>query len=216
MSDTIVSSAPIVSDEAVVKPKRVLTEAQRLAFLKAREARARNIALRKEQKLAQEELAAAGEALLAPESADGGDALPSTVTERKPAAKRPRKPKAVKVVLTQAPPPEEIISTPPKDVSAPEPECPGAPVAPEPRYPHPEEYASMVADIIYKKLNAEELPMEPPPPKPKVKRARAAKTRPVAIPEVEENIPEMSASMVHEEPASRPAASLATSVFHWA
>lgn len=148
---------------AAPKQKRVLTEAQRLAFLKAREARARNLAIKREQKLATE---------TAPEPAP-----------KKPRAKR-ASPKPDVALPVEQPKLEPVIQPEVKPEPEPEPQ-PELDTQlleePIPMYPDPSEYAEMVADIIYKKLNAEELPAEPPVPPPKKPRMKRAKKVPVQV-----------------------------------
>lgn len=178
MSEEITANAtPDLAGDSV-KPKRQLTEAQRLAFLKAREARARNIALRREQKMAEETTAPAPEkkprAKRAPKRDDGSE------------GQRQRQRVNVKVAATE-PVPE----------SQPEPEPDVAekitkeimenlegsdhtdePIASSlPDMPDPHVYAKLVADIIYDKLNSEIVDV-PPPPKPKLKRVNRNGRRP--------------------------------------
>lgn len=169
MSEEVVTNSTLgIADESAPKPKRQLTEAQRLAFLKAREARAKNVALRREQKLAQEETSKTTAAESSVEGTNGTNDGPKPV---KP--KRVRAPK-IKVVGPKEPEAlPAVVVTPEKD-STPA-ECPPAPLAPTAAHPNPEDYAKLVADIIYDKLNAEEIPEEPIPPKPRVKRAKVVR-----------------------------------------
>lgn len=160
-----------VVESNTAKPKRVLTEAQRLAFLKAREARARNLAIKREQKLATEAAPAVrnpkprakransttNQPVVGLGVGDGvgvGDGLGDGV-----GTGNTTEPKLVEVKVE--PPPEPTVEV----------------AAPVPKHPDPTEYAELVADIIYKKLNAEELPPEPPVPEPKPKKPRTRKPK---------------------------------------
>lgn len=150
-------------DQPAPKQKRQLTEAQRLAFLKAREARARNIDIRREHKLAEE-----------------ASGAPPT---KKPRAKKTPKPNPIPVEVPVAATPMEVtaepgVEAPPTDHAQ---ETTEEQLVTEnvispagSQLPDPTEYAKLVAEIIYEKLNSE--PVEPPPP-PKVKRQRVRKVK---------------------------------------
>lgn len=148
-------------DQPAPKQKRQLTEAQRLAFLKAREARARNIAIRREQKLAEE--------------ATG--APPAKKPRAKKSNKGDAKPVEVKMEIIPPEPPklDAVDHTEPEEGEVKETAVPAT-------APTPEDYAALVADIIYNKLTSE--PVDPtPPPMPKVRRQRAKKVKPDSEPE---------------------------------
>lgn len=182
-------------DHPAPKQKRELTEAQRLAFLKAREARARNIAIRREQKMAGETT----------------DAVP----EKKPRAKKSSKRAAgeLKEVEVKIEPTPEPMDHAPKAEETP------APSESEPQLeikkedvvmPSPEEYARVIADLIYGKLTTEPAD-DVPPPMPKVKRQRVRKTKPVVVEPAPVPEPEPE-----PEPAPAPAPTfVAPSPFGW-
>lgn len=161
MSEEIASNTiPDIAGDGA-KPKRQLTEAQRLAFLKARETRARNIAIRREQKVAEE--------------------AANPPPEKKPRAKRAPKRddgserQRVKVQVNSAQEELEVSDQPAEDLAdeaaAMDHTEDKEPISSLPEMPDPHLYAKLVADIIYDKLNAEIVEV-PPPPKPKLKRTR--------------------------------------------
>lgn len=165
MSEEITTDplAPLTGEG--VKPKRQLTEAQRLAFLKARETRARNVALRREQKMAEETANPPPEkkprAKRAPKRDDGGEQRQRVkVTVDAPVAEEELPQEETQDV------PEQIIdkvveSLVGTDHTA---QQSGEPISSLPEMPDPHMYAKLVADIIYEKLNTEIV--EPPSPLP--------------------------------------------------
>lgn len=189
MSEEITTDplAPLTGEG--VKPKRQLTEAQRLAFLKARETRARNVALRREQKMAEETANPPPEkkprAKRAPKRDDGGEQRQRVkVTVDAPVAEEELPQEETQDV------PEQIIdkvveSLVGTDHTA---QQSGEPISSLPEMPDPHMYAKLVADIIYEKLNNEIVEPPSPPPKPKLKRAarNGRRARPPASPKEEE------------------------------
>lgn len=122
-----------------VKPKRVLTEAQRLAFLKGREKRMANI---EKKKLEQQEMFVE----------------PKSEPEQKPEPeKKARKPRAPK------PKPEQKPETPP----SPEPEAkaPPSPKKPEPEPIKEDEIVDRIYHQVMKKIKIPKMPkVERQPP----------------------------------------------------
>lgn len=178
MSEEVTADTSAPTGGNSVKPKRQLTEAQRLAFLKARETRARNVEIRREQKLANE---AANPTpakkprvkKTAPVAAAVGTGVGDGLGDGD----------GVRVGVETAPvaPP-----TPTKEEMMEFLDDPAAKqkVLDHATLPDPHEYAKIVADIIYDKLNAEIVDM-PPPPMPKVTRQRRRRTIAASQPEAE-------------------------------
>lgn len=163
---------PVTGDG--VKPKRQLTEAQRLAFLKARETRARNVALRREQKLAEETDKPPAEkkprAKRTPKGSDGGEPERKrvTVTVDEPTVID----NAIPTDSAETKVQEEETTIDHTAESIPLATAAGELLSSLPEMPDPHHYAKLVADIIYEKLNTEMAEEEPVPEKPKIKRAR--------------------------------------------
>lgn len=178
-----------------VKPKKVLTEAQRLAFLKGREKRLANIEKRRQEKV----------------EIEVSDVSSEPTESVKPQAKRGRKKKEVQSVEAVKPPP-----------SPPEPEeqdentenDTGSVMAPM----MDESFSEKIADYVYQriktlkeeeaKMSAELMSkMSPEKPQKKTKRAYTKKPKPEPKPEP---VPEPE-----PQPQSRHYAPVPQRPFHW-